>query len=76
MYDKLPLWPSLVKTVAGVLQTEQILCPMIQWPGGDDVWRAPRVARMTNIYNIYSQGNFLLSSHSHNSQPQLGGCPP
>ena len=50
---------------------------MIQWPEGDDVWRDPRnsrnrrgpgVARMSNIYNIYSQGNFLLSSH--NSQPQ------
>ena len=39
--------------------------------GGDDVWRDPEpgVARMSNIYNIYSQGNFLLSSH--NSQPQL-----
>ena len=76
MYDKLPLRPSLVKTVAGVLQTEQILCPMIQWPGQGRGMMCdtghPESPEWQTFTIFTTQGNFLLSSH--NSQPQLGGC--
>ena len=76
MYDKPPLRPSLVKTVAGVLQTEQILCPMIQWPGQGRGMMCdtghPESPEWQTFTIFTTQGNFLLSSH--NSQPQLGGC--